>query len=294
MKKKTAICIALTFAIAICVGCGKDEQIDTKDIVLQNDLGTYTSAQIVMPKEFDGKMPLVTIGHGYKGTMNSGGAKELAQRLAAEGIATIRMNYNHYNTKDMSETTNRYTLNTMIKDQLLCIDYMCKNYSIDNEKIGLYARSMGGRAAMTMANENIGGYNYKALALVAPAGNKDAMEYYMGGKDKWTNMKEQAKKNGFILHQGIELTEEWFTEFEEYNPAANGYKFNNQVLVIYNTLDNVVTAHTSKECARGYKNVETVQVTTDNGHGYEMSYEDSEIKEELMNKIVDFFKRMSE
>ena len=61
------------------------------------------------------------------------------------------------------------------------------------------------------------------------------------------------------------------------------------VLVIRNTLDYVVTPKTSLECAKAYKNSQVITVKTDNYHGYEMSYPDSALKEELMCAITEHF-----
>ena len=49
--------------------------------------GSYTLAEAVFPKEYDGSMPLVAMGHGFTGNRNSGGARELAERLAALVLA---------------------------------------------------------------------------------------------------------------------------------------------------------------------------------------------------------------
>ena len=58
--------------------------------------GSYTLAEAVFPKEYDGSMPLVAMGHGFTGNRNSGGARELAERLARRGIATVRMDFDPY------------------------------------------------------------------------------------------------------------------------------------------------------------------------------------------------------
>ena len=40
-----------------------------------------------------------------------------------------------------------------------------------------------------------------------------------------------------------------------------------------------------------YSNVKIYKVTTDDGHGYEMAYKDSKIKDEIMNRVVKFFSK---
>ena len=92
----------------------------------------------------------------------------------------------------------------MIEFQLVCIRYMIEEYNVDSDRIGLYGRSLGGRVAMAMANKSAGGYDYKALALVAPAGTEDALSYYMGGEERWQEMKREAGQQGsWLLYTSI-------------------------------------------------------------------------------------------
>jgi dienelactone hydrolase len=235
--------------------------------------------------------PLVFMAHGFKGTRNSGGAEELSKLLAAEGIAAVRIDFNSREKADKkSPKTDNYTLFNMTADGEMTIDYVLEHYNVDPERIGIHGRSMGGRVAMMMGNESKGGIDYKALSLVAPAGNAGAMIYYMGGQDQWEKMKVIAKENGFCEKQGLKLSYSWFEEFEQYNPAKTGHKFGDKpVLVHYNTLDHVVLPETSLECAAGYQNAEVIEVTTEDGHGYEMGFETSKLKDQIMNSIVTFF-----
>ena len=273
-------------------GANKPHKTVTEEFFLDRGDGTYTLTEAVYPKDYDGPMPLIAIAHGFKGTGNSGGAKELSHRLAEAGYAAVRMDFNPRTApKKDAAKTNLYDLKSMESDMIRAVSYMIGHHSIDTERLGIYARSMGGRVAMTMANEQSGGLDFKAMVLVAPAGTDDAMVYYMGGDESWEKMKKTARKDGFIEHQGQKLTPEWFKEFEDYNPCDFGYEFGDKpVLVICNTLDYVVTDETSRKCAAAYKNSRVIEVTTDNYHGYEMSYESSELKDYLMTEITDFFK----
>ncbi|MDD5926850.1 MAG: alpha/beta hydrolase [Firmicutes bacterium] len=273
-------------------GANKPHKTVTEEFFLDRGDGTYTLTEAVYPKDYDGPMPLIAIAHGFKGTGNSGGAKELSHRLAEAGYAAVRMDFNPRTApKKDAAKTNLYDLKSMESDMIRAVSYMIGHHSIDTERLGIYARSMGGRVAMTMANEQSGGLDFKAMVLVAPAGTDDAMIYYMGGDESWEEMKKTAQRDGFIEHQGQKLTPDWFRQFEDYNPCDFGYKFGDKpVLVICNTLDYVVTDETSRKCAAAYKNSRVIEVTTDNYHGYEMSYENSELKDYLMSEITDFFK----
>ena len=60
------------------------------------------------------------------------------------------------------------------------------------------------------------------------------------------------------------------------------------MLLFYNTLDRVVYPDTSVRCAEAYRNHEIVEVTTKDGHGYEMGYRNSELKDKIMDRLVEF------
>ena len=292
-SKWGVIALLLVFLCTFLSSCTSGDDYTRHEFFLENEQGTYTYGELILPScaSPSKPVPLVFMAHGFKGTRNSGGAEDLSIRLAEKGIAAVRIDFNHYEEADLSsEKTFDYTLTTMVEDAVATLDYVVANFDVDEERVGLHGRSMGGRVAMILGNENKGGYDYKAMSLVAPAGNATAMVYYMGGQEKWDQMKAVAKAEGFCEKQGLKLSYDWFTDFEDYNPAKTGANFGEKpVLVFYNTLDHVVLPETSKECAAGYANVETVEVTTEDGHGYEMGYETSALKEEIMGKIVKFF-----
>ena len=290
LSKWGVLALLLVFLCTFFTSCETTKEYETHTFFLENAQGTYTYGELVMPKTTKAT-PLVFMAHGFKGSRNSGGAEELSIRLAQKGIAAVRIDFNHYSEEDLhSEKTANYTLTTMVNDAVMTIDYVLANFDVDADRIGLHGRSMGGRVAMILGNESKGGYDFKAMSLVAPAGNASAMIYYMGGQEKWDEMKQIAAEDGFCEKQGLKLSYDWFTDFEDYNPAKTGENFGDKpVLVFYNTLDHVVLPETSKECAVAYANVENIEVTTDDGHGYEMGYETSELKDQIMETIVEFF-----
>lgn len=289
-KQSLTALLLMFFVLVFLTGCQEKKEYEEYPFFLENDRGSYTFCELVMPVQED-PCPLVFMAHGFKGTRNSGGAEELSKRLAEEGIAAVRIDFNGREKADKkSPKTGEYTLYNMTADGVMAIDYVLQHYNVDPDRIGIHGRSMGGRVAMMMGNESEGGIDFKALSLVAPAGNASAMIYYMGGQEQWEHMKVIAKENGFCEKQGLKLSYSWFEEFESYNPSKTGHKFGDKpVLVHYNTLDHVVLPETSLECAAGYENAEVIEVTTEDGHGYEMGFETSALKDQIMDKIVTFF-----
>lgn len=293
-KRKIFVWIIMTLLLLMAAtGCkdGTSNRIIEEEVWIDGGNGMWIRAVATVPKDCDAdKLPLVTIGHGFRGNLNSTGADDLAQAFSEAGFATIRMDYAYYTKQDADARVNQYTMDTMIAFQIACIDYMIEHYHADPDRIGLYGRSLGGRVAMAMANENAGGYEYKALALVAPAGTEDALQYYMGGEDAWQKMKADAQQKGSVIHQKVILTPEFFTSIEDYTPSEHGISFNAPVLVIYNTEDYVVLPKTSKKCAAAYEMAEIVEVTsTESPHGYELGLKSSKLKDTLTEKMVIFF-----
>ena len=101
-------------------------------------------------------MPLVAIGHGFTGNRNSGGASELAAAVwqaAASQVCAWILTLTHALQRD-SPQTHAYTLSSM-QDRPAARHrlYARSPRHRHAKRIGLYARSMGGRVAMTMANE---------------------------------------------------------------------------------------------------------------------------------------------
>ncbi len=307
------LCLCLAFALAAALtGCtssepdaGDDSALDrgpekviTEDVFLRNEDGTYTYCEIVAP-DIEGPYPLVCISHGIYGSLNSGGARLLSELLASNGIAAVRADFNRCLTddpdkalaKDKSGRTNDYTLKDMLESNMLLIGYTQDHYNVDPDRIGVYGRSFGGRVAMIMGNESWGGIDYKAMALIAPAGNEYALIHYVGGQEEWDRIRTIVEKDGKCKRGVLTFTPEWFEEYYELNPALTGDKFGDKpVMVYYNTKDTVVEPKTSLDCAHAYSNVAIYEVTTDDGHGYEMSYDVSPIKVEIMNRVIKFFK----
>ena len=298
MKKKIISFFFLFLCLIMLTGCpwetsfSEEDNVQAETVFILNYRNTYTLAEAVCPKDQQDAMPLVVIAHGFTGSIDSGGAKELTRRLAEAGIASVRLDFNAYlSPSEKGERAQEYTLQTMEDDMVTAIHFMTGNYNIDTRRIGLYGRSMGGRTAMMMANENYGGFDYQAMALVAPAGNQNAMIYFMGGAEAWEEMKAEAAEKGWVTYKDLRLRPQWFSQFESYDPCAHGSQFGHKpVLVICNTLDYVVTDETSRECASAYENSRIIQVTTQDYHGYEMSYENSSLKDQLMDAIVEHFK----
>ena len=294
-RKSVLILIGTLFVLLVLVlvirsALRSGDRSDDISFFLKNDHGSYNLVELSMPKG-EGPHPVVLMAHGFAGTLHSGGAVELGDRLAEEGILAIRVDFDPYTAPEKTaEQTHSYPLSQMNADAVNALDAVIKDYGGDPGNVSLYGRSYGGRLVMQMANESSGGYDYKKLALVAPAGDAVAFHRYLGGEEQYKAMKKEAEGDaGYAEKLGIRIEPKWFEDVETYDPTQYGWKFGDKpVLLFYNTLDTVVYPDTSIRCAEAYKNHEIVKVTTDDGHGYEMGYRESELKDRIMDRLVDF------
>ena len=320
------LCALMCVSLFTVCGCGCSAagsgETSVHTFFVENSDGTYTYGELVLPAGYEkASCPLVVMSHGIYGTMNSGGAQELARRLADSGVAAVRVDFNRFTAdyvesiadadgsgsvkafvsdnsdvdlKDTSVRTNEYTISEMIESNLLAIGFAEEKYNIDSDRIGLYGRSFGGRLSMAMGNESSGGIDYKSMFLIAPAGNEYALIHYIGGEKKWNELRraaEQASEADTVCQRnGLIFSPKWFEDYYRYIPSLTGDGFGDKPVVLYyNTKDTVVEPETSLDCARAYSNIEIHKVTSDNNHGYEMSFKDSALKEEIMNRVVELF-----
>ncbi|MCR5666017.1 MAG: alpha/beta hydrolase [Eubacterium sp.] len=283
------IIIALALLIILKISTYQDREIS---LFLENERDSYNYVEISLPKT-KGTHPIVFLSHGFGGAISSGGASELSKSLADAGFIAVRIDFNPYTKQSLnSDRINSYTLTDMTDEALIAIHYVIDNYNGDADNVGLYGRSYGGRFSMKMANDSSGDIDYKALALVAPAGDDVAFTRFLGGEEQYRALRDEAftSQKGYSIKNNIKLTPEWFEDIESYNPCDTSENFGDKpVLLYYNTLDQIVYPDTALRCANSYANCETVEVTSENGHGFEMSYPNSELKDSIIQKVTAFF-----
>ena len=292
MRKSVLMIIGALFVLLLLVVSLRSfsrDRVREVSFFMENERGTYNLVEMSLPGG-DGPHPVVLMAHGFAGSLHSGGAVELGKKLAKRGAIAVRIDFDPYvGPGEDAERTHSYPLRNMRKDAVLAIKKAISEYGGDPDRVSLYGRSYGGRLVMTMANESDGGFDYERLALIAPAGDAVAFERYLGGKKTYDRMKKEAAEKGFAVKLGVKIEPEWFEDVEAYDPTEYGWKFGKKpVLLYYNTKDTVVYPDTSKRCAEAYENHCIVEVTTDDSHGYEMGYEESELKDEIMDRVTLF------
>lgn len=305
MKKKMrvfALLLTLLFAFSGCGGSADDapaddtaNQVSTEDetpaytesIITYPSRTTEVPAVVTMPTTEDA-VPLVILCHGHGGNRDEGfGFPTLAQKLAEQGIASIRMDFP--GCGESSEPFTENVLSNMKADVLAAVDYATAQLTIDPEKIGIFGYSMGGRITLELLAED--GYDFDAVALLAPAADTEDLKNLFGGAEAWETLKaEAATEKGYadfttIYGQEQQLSAKWFADLEATACAdllaAAAEKKDAPVLVIYAEDDEAVAPAISQSVADALD--AEVITTPEDGHGYGF-YSD---KTEILNTVTD-------
>lgn len=244
----------------------------------------------------DKMMPLVIFAHGFGADRHEGGRfSEVADNLAAMGIASIRMDFPGCNQSEESFTA--FAIRNMLDDIATCIEYMISNYQIDQQHMGMIGYSMGGRLAVIYAAANP---KFKTLALWAPAltHNMEGLEDFMGGVDKLNEMIKVAEKKGYVRFKDIFdndkiISKEYYEDMAKYDPLAALNTYKDNLLIVQGNKDDIVTPtiinkalrYVNKECNFNYLYMDHAN------HGFGLWDEHPEQSAKLVKATTKFFER---
>lgn len=170
------LCVCMLFTIA-----GRTHNLIgevEKNVTVDNNRSGMP-AIVHTPKDGADRCPLVVFCHSFKSDYNGCGLfPDIAQRLAPDGIASIRMNFPGNGTS--KEVFTDYTIKNMINDITMCITYMRDHYYIDTPAVGLIGHSMGGRVASLYLSNEKDKYPIAAAALLSPSNGEGekSMEFF--------------------------------------------------------------------------------------------------------------------
>ena len=289
MKKKHLLifCLIAVLSISLLSGCNSSKQEETagsfvsEELQIENE-GRTIPATLVIPEGKD-NYPLVVMNHGFAGSRNeNGGFTKIAESLAESGIASVRVDF--AGCGDSKADFKEFNLKNNMSDVNACLEYVLSNKPVDKENIGVFGYSMGG-ALTVLLTENEDN-QYKAMALLAPAVNKD--EAFFSDID---NQLKEAKEKGYYsldwfgkeLHVGADYYEGLkaaFDIFEKYDNTRD-------CIVIYGDSDTTILPEHSKAFADKME-VESVMIEGAD-HGYGMYSDQPDVTKKLIDTVTSFF-----
>ena len=211
-------CIA---ALALCLAAALALLLPTpaaQDIVIPGTRGDiHATVQLPGKLARSAEMPLVVLCHGFTGNRGGDGHfAPLADNLAAQGIATVRLDFP--GCGESGEPFTAYTLANMEDDVESAIAYMQTTYGTG--KTALVGHSMGGRLA-SLYPQAKGGIT--ALVLWSPANGADLRGLEFLNIDDFAAVESraaEAEASGTASAWGVELSAEFFAQMRDSDPNA--------------------------------------------------------------------------
>ena len=242
-------------------------------------------------RQSEGGYPLVVFLHGHGGEKNeNGGFTEIAHRLAAYGIASLRLDFAGSGESEESFAANSIT--SMKTDVMAAIDFAQNTYPIDRERIGVFGFDMGGRVALQVMADRL--FDFDAAVLLAPANRNEDWITLFGGQSEWDRYKADAELNNYttfttLRGQTQDISIQWFSDLEMSDDPASMIEqpMGERVLIIWAENDTTVSPETSRRAAETL-GARTLTLET-GGHSYGFYAANDELLQKIADETARFF-----
>lgn len=290
------ILLACLAAIALCIVAAVtllQPNTNPKNIEIPSTRGNIPATIQLPAKSARGEeLPLVVLCHGFTGNRQGDGHfAPLAEDLAANGIATVRLDF--AGCGDSTEPYANYTLANMAADVDSVIGYMQATYGTG--KTALVGHSMGGRLASLYPQ--LGQYPVTALALWSPANGTGLQGLEFLSIDNFAAVEEMAARadaEGSVAAWGVELSAAYIDGMRDSDPNATLQESGLPVLLTYSGNERILSDTTQTETKAAVESLPDGQVVLDpfvNGdHNYtsEDPATNTQLDADLRQVTVDF------
>jgi dienelactone hydrolase len=284
--------MALLLAATSIFALGATAQAETSTDVTVMNGARAVPATVVVP-DGAGPFPAVVMNHGHGGGRQEGGGfAKLAKALADAGIMTIRMDFP--GSGDSKESFTEGYLSNMISDSNASLVFMLANFPADPNKLGILGYSMGGRIALTVAQEP--NNPYKAVGLLAPSANpgKGLLLFFAGDEAKYEALYAEASSaKGYADYttqygQQQKLSKKWFDELLVSSPLEGIAAYKGPMLIVTGDKDQVILPAEIAAVQAAYPAATTVTVP-EADHGYGFYSDQPEVTKLVEGSFATFF-----
>ncbi|HLD25229.1 MAG TPA: alpha/beta fold hydrolase [Patescibacteria group bacterium] len=128
---------------------------------IPNQKGLRLATEIYKP-ESKGKMPVVLLFHGFTGYKENPALVDIAQRLAENGIVSVRFTASGFGDSE-GTLQDDYRFSNYLSDAESVYTYVSNLPYVDTARLGVYGHSMGGKLAVLFARDHV----VKAFCIVS-------------------------------------------------------------------------------------------------------------------------------
>jgi dienelactone hydrolase len=242
-------------------------------------------AILIVPDGAETEFPGVVMVHGFASYKDEVGNfyKRLAEKLAANGIASVRFDFP--GSGDHKLGFEKTDISLQIRDTRIVLDWFIDNKNINAEKIGLLGFSLGGFVSIHVASNDT---RVKALALWSTPGNMADAQV-----DLYNEYYPQTLENEYVVvdlgWRTINLTKEYFESAYASYPHYEIRKYKNPLLAIAGELDGK-QPNAARRFVMNAGNYDSRMVIIPEGdHIYQVLSEDQTMSEKVIDITNNWF-----
>ena len=254
--------LAAVILCAVVIFALRGSGAKAKDVEIPGTRGTIAATVQLPARSARGdELPLVVLCHGFTGNRQGDGHfAPLADDLAAQGIATVRLDF--AGCGDSTEHYTAYTLANMAADVDSVIAYMQATYGTG--KTALVGHSMGGRLASLYPQ--LGQYPVTALALWSPANGTGLHGLEFLNSNDFAAVEELAARadaEGSVAAWGVTLSADYIDGMRDSDPNAVLRASGLPVLLTYSGNERILSNTTQSETQAAVESLPGGQIVLD-------------------------------
>ena len=254
--------LAAVILCAVVIFALRGSGAKAKDVEIPGTRGTIAATVQLPARSARGdELPLVVLCHGFTGNRQGDGHfAPLADDLAAQGIATVRLDF--AGCGDSTEPYTAYTLANMAADVDSVIAYMQATYGTG--KTALVGHSMGGRLASLYPQ--LGQYPVTALALWSPANGTGLHGLEFLNSNDFAAVEELAARadaEGSVAAWGVTLSAAYIDGMRDSDPNAILRASGLPVLLTYSGNERILSNTTQSETQAAVESLPGGQIVLD-------------------------------